>query len=337
MVKVGVVGFGTMGQRVADDIIVQKDMELIGVSDNSYTLAVRSLKERGMPYAFFGSSHENVEMFADKDIPTSGTIADLVREADIIVDMSSPGVGEQNRVLYERGKKHAIFQSGEDELVSQCYFHSYINYEKGRGKQFLQLPQPSLVGMLRVVDVVDRAVRIERLTATVMHRNASPGSHTQGLMNSMEIDATTHLHANKTMQFIPHIQAMSTLIYIPTSYGHLISLHMSTTKPMTEEQFGDLLKDDKRIRVGKTEQGFHGDASLFNYANNLSALRNDLHEVFVWEDSIQCMGNDVFFSIGMLPEGIIIPECIDAIRASCALQKNNTTAILRTNEYLELV
>ena len=49
-VKVGVAGYGTIGQRLADGVALQGDMELVGVADFAPTLAVRALKEKGMPY-----------------------------------------------------------------------------------------------------------------------------------------------------------------------------------------------------------------------------------------------------------------------------------------------
>jgi len=36
MIKVGVVGFGTIGKRVADAITLQKDMKLVGITAHSY-------------------------------------------------------------------------------------------------------------------------------------------------------------------------------------------------------------------------------------------------------------------------------------------------------------
>jgi len=41
--KVAIVGYGTIGQRLADGVARQKDMELIGVSDVAPTLPVRAL------------------------------------------------------------------------------------------------------------------------------------------------------------------------------------------------------------------------------------------------------------------------------------------------------
>ena len=52
-VKVGVVGYGCIGQRLADGVALQEDMELVGVVDTAPTLTVRALKERGMPYKLY--------------------------------------------------------------------------------------------------------------------------------------------------------------------------------------------------------------------------------------------------------------------------------------------
>jgi glyceraldehyde-3-phosphate dehydrogenase (NAD(P)) len=51
--KVAVVGYGTIGQRLADGVARQKDMELVGIADVAPTLALRALKEKGMPYDLY--------------------------------------------------------------------------------------------------------------------------------------------------------------------------------------------------------------------------------------------------------------------------------------------
>jgi len=60
--KVAVVGYGTIGQRLADGVARQKDMELIGVSDVAPTLAVRALKEKGMPYDLYCAIPDNIPL-----------------------------------------------------------------------------------------------------------------------------------------------------------------------------------------------------------------------------------------------------------------------------------
>jgi len=60
--KVAVVGYGTIGQRLADGVVKQKDMELVGVSDVAPTLTVRSLKEKGMPYDLYCAILDNIPL-----------------------------------------------------------------------------------------------------------------------------------------------------------------------------------------------------------------------------------------------------------------------------------
>ena len=43
-VKVGVAGYGVIGQRLADGVACQGDMELVGVADIAPTISVRALK-----------------------------------------------------------------------------------------------------------------------------------------------------------------------------------------------------------------------------------------------------------------------------------------------------
>ena len=47
-VRVGVAGYGTIGQRLADGVAMQGDMELVGIADLAPTLAIRALRENDM-------------------------------------------------------------------------------------------------------------------------------------------------------------------------------------------------------------------------------------------------------------------------------------------------
>ena len=103
MIKVGVVGYGVIGQRLADGLALQEDMELVGVSGNANpTLAIRALKEKGMPYKLFMASLDKKEIFDQLNIPISGTLEDLVKESDVILDATSAGGGMKNKELYEK-------------------------------------------------------------------------------------------------------------------------------------------------------------------------------------------------------------------------------------------
>ena len=42
MIKVGIVGYGTIGKREADAVLLQDDMELVGVTANTYNYRIKT-------------------------------------------------------------------------------------------------------------------------------------------------------------------------------------------------------------------------------------------------------------------------------------------------------
>ena len=173
-VKVGVVGYGVIGIRLATGVSMQEDMELVGVADVGLTLSVRALLERGMPYDFYLAVPENRKQLEDHGVPIAGTLEDLVQKCDVILDATSAGVGAKNKELYAKYGKKAIFQGGESTEVADVFFHGYANYEKGLGKQFLKLTSCNTTGLIRAVDCIDREIGVENVMLTIVRRVADP-------------------------------------------------------------------------------------------------------------------------------------------------------------------
>ena len=108
--KVAVVGYGTIGQRLADGVARQKDMELVGIADVAPTLALRALKEKGMPYDLYCAIPDNIPLLEDAGIPVTGTLDELLKKVDIVLDATSAGIGQKNKEIYEKYGLKAIFQ-----------------------------------------------------------------------------------------------------------------------------------------------------------------------------------------------------------------------------------
>ena len=92
-IRVGVAGYGTIGQRLADGVALQGDMELVGVADLAPTLAIRALKEKGMPYKLYLVEGADKSKFDALGIPVAGTFDELVHSVDIMLDSSPGGIG----------------------------------------------------------------------------------------------------------------------------------------------------------------------------------------------------------------------------------------------------
>lgn len=335
MVKVGVAGYGVIGQRLADGIALQKDMKLIGVADIAPTLAVRALKEKGMPYKLFTAA-ENQALFSDAGIPVTGTFEGMIRECDVIMDATSAGVGARNRELYLKHGKKAVFQGGEKDSVADVFFHGYANYEKGLGKQFLKLTSCNTTGLIRAVDCLDRAVGVEKVAITIIRRVADPGDYHRGLTNALQIDKAPSHQALDLMTIMPHIGATGILVHTPVTHGHIITVVAKTKKKIGREDALKYFGEHQRIRVVRIADGFLGNASLFRYARDLGNPRGDMYEIAIWEESIVNSGADIMFAINIPQEAVTIPESIDAVRAAMEMQTERLEAVGMTNKYLEM-
>ncbi|AUS96004.1 type II glyceraldehyde-3-phosphate dehydrogenase [Clostridium thermosuccinogenes] len=334
MVKVGVAGYGVIGQRLADGVALQKDMELVGVADIAPTLAVRALKEKGMPYKFYNSLPENQKLLEDAGIPVSGTLEDLVQQVDIMLDATSAGIGAKNKEIYAKYNKKAIFQGGEKNSVADVFFHGYANYEKGVGKQFLKLTSCNTTGLIRAVDCLDRVVGIEKVAITIIRRVADPGDYHRGLTNALQIDKAPNHQAVDLMTIMPHINATGILVHTPVTHGHIITVVATPKKKISKDEVLKAFNSHDRIRVVRIADGFLGNASLFRYARDLGNPRGDMYEIAIWEESIVESGNDIMFAINIPQESVVIPETMDAIRAAMEMQTNGAEGVAITNKYL---
>jgi glyceraldehyde-3-phosphate dehydrogenase (NAD(P)) len=334
MIKVGVAGYGTIGQRLADGVARQKDMELVGVADVAPTLAVRALKEKGMPYKFYNALAENEELLKTAGIPISGTLEELVKKCDIMLDATNAGVGAKNKELYEKYHKKAIFQGGEKNSVADVFFHGYANYEKGVGKDYLKLTSCNTTGLIRAVDCLDRLVGIKKVAITIIRRVADPGDYNRGLTNALQVDKAPSHQAVDLMTIMPHIDATGILIHTPVTHGHIITVLATPKAKLTKEMMLAAFEKHPRIRVVRLADGFLGNASLFKYARDLGNPRGDMYEIAVWEESIVHSGDDVMFAINIPQESVTIPESMDAIRAALSMQTDRLEGVSMTNKYL---
>ena len=336
MTKVGVAGYGVIGQRLADGIAAQGDMELVGVADVAPTLPVRALAERGMPYRLFCAAAEARDRLTDAGVPVSGSLEDLIGDVDIMLDATNAGVGAANKTRYEAHGVKAVFQGGEKNDIADVFFHGYANYEAGVGASFLKLTSCNTTGLIRAIDAIDRAVGAEKTTLTIIRRVADPGDYHRGLTNALKVDHAPSHQAEDLMTIMPHVHATGILVHTPVTHGHIITPVVTTKEKITKETLLEIFHAHPRIRVVRLEDGFLGNASLFKYARDLGNPRGDMYEIAVWEESIVNSGDDIMFAINIPQEAVVIPENVDAVRAATKMQTTRETGTAKTNEYLRL-
>jgi glyceraldehyde-3-phosphate dehydrogenase (NAD(P)) len=333
-VKVGVAGFGVIGQRLADGVAAQEDMELVGVADVAPTLGVRALVERGMPYDLYAATSEAVDGLIDADVPVSGGFDDLLDGVDIMLDSTPGGIGAKNKERYvERGLK-AVFQGGEVGEIADVFFHGYANYDAGIGADFLKLTSCNTTGLIRAVESLDRLAGVEKVAITIIRRVADPGDTHRGLVDLLLMEPIPNHQVVDLMHIMPHVQATGLLVHAPVTHGHIITIVATPKEKLSKENVVEAFREHPRMRVVRIEDGFNSNTAMFNYGRFLGKPRGDLYEIGVFEETIGFSGDDIMFAINIPQESVVVPETIDAIRAAMPMQKEALEGVGLTNQYL---
>lgn len=344
-IKVGVAGYGTIGQRLADGVALQDDMELVGIASRSPSLSIRALRENdmvgvnGVEYKMYLVDESLKPDYDALGIPVAGSFEELCSKVDVMLDSSPGGTGVKNKELYERYGIKAIFQGGEKNSVADVFFHGYANYEQGLGKNFLKLTSCNTTGLIRAVDCLDRACGgVERVAITIIRRVADPGDYHRGLTNALQIDKAPSHQAVDLMCIMPHVTATGILVHTPVTHGHIITVLVTGKdgKKISRDEALEAFRKHPRIRTVTIDEGFKGNASFFKYARDLGNRRGDMYEIGLWEDSIVESGNDVMFAINIPQESVTIPETIDGIRAVMQMQATSEEATAATNRNLKI-
>jgi len=332
--KVGVVGFGTIGERIADGVAKQDDMELVGVVDVAPTIPVRAMVESGRGYPLYCAIPERTPGLEEAGIPVAGTLEDLLKQVDVVCDATSPGIGLKNRPIYEKFGVKASFQGGEKNEVADVLWSSAANYEDALGKNYIKQVSCNTTGIVRTAAAIDRAVGLEKMVATIVRRAADPPEIHKGPIDAAIVGDVPSHQAVDLQRVMPHIEAMGFIITVPTTHGHIICQHVVCKREVTSEEAVEFLRNSTRIRLFRMADGFVANTIIFDYLRDLGVPRADMYEVAIFEESVVAQGRDIYFVEHIPQESIVIPENIDGIRALLGMQTDGWEAIARTNKNL---
>lgn len=95
LIRVAVNGYGVIGKRVADAVSVQEDMDLVGIADVVSDYRIRVAVEWGYP--IYASLPEKLAEMAAAGIPVQGTLDDLLKQVDMVVDCTPKALVPRTR------------------------------------------------------------------------------------------------------------------------------------------------------------------------------------------------------------------------------------------------
>ena len=311
--KVAVNGYGTIGKRVADAVLVQNDLQLSGVSKATPDYESILLNRRGINLYVPESS---IKKFEEMGVKIKGVISDMVNLSDIIVDATPGGLGPQYKQLYQSMDKPAIFEGGEDASMVDLSFNSLCNYEQAAGKKFVRVVSCNTTGMLRVIYAL-RSYKIKDIEVDIIRRAADPREIKKGPINSITLDpvkSPSH-HAEDVKTVLPDIKIVTRAAIVPTTLMHLHQMTIWLNKKVTKTEIVNEFLNTPRVVILSSASRVQSTAEIMEIARDLGRKRSDMPEVAVFEESVNTDGEKVMLSYAVHQESIVVPENIDAIRA----------------------
>ncbi len=331
MIKVGIVGYGTIGKRVADAVAMQKDMKLVGVTAHSYSFNTEVAKQKG--YKIFtvdGDSDLKLN-----GIKPDGDINNLLEQVDVIVDATPKKIGKENLDKYYKPKKvKAIFQGGEKHEVTGTSFVAQCNYNEALNKDYARIVSCNTTGLCRTLHAVDKRYGITSVHATMIRRGADPGDIHHGPINAIVpvLEMPSH-HGPDVQTVLRNIEIFTTALSVPSTLMHLHTLTVDVKKKASVDDVVELFKNTTRVRVVRNAEHLRSTAEIMEFARDLGRLRGDMPEICVWQEAIgvtQNTYNKILYMQAIHQESDVVPENIDCIRAVTGF-KDGDKSIEMTN------
>ncbi len=336
VVRVAVNGFGTIGKRVAEAVTRQPDMQLVGVSKTRPDyVALYAVKVMG--FNLYVPS-DKVKDFEEAGIRVAGTIEEMIEKADIVVDATPGGKGAEYKKLYVEKGKPAIFQGGEDASVADVSFSTLCNYEEALGKKYIRVVSCNTTGLLRSICTLRKSFGVKWVRATIVRRAADPKEIKRGPVNAIVPNPArmpSH-HGLDVKTVVPDLDIVTGAVVVPTTLMHVHLVFARLSRRVSREEVERILEQAPRIVLVDESIGLRSTADLIELARDLGRRRYDIPELVIWRESITVNGDEVAWMQAVHQESIVVPENIDAIRASLRLAERAEDTLRVTDETLGL-
>jgi glyceraldehyde-3-phosphate dehydrogenase (NAD(P)) len=336
MIKVAVNGYGTIGKRVADAVAAQPDMEIVGVSKTRPSAEAFVARQRGYP--LFIADLAKKGAFEKAGLAVAGSVDEMLKRADVVVDATPGDVGAKNKPLYEKLGLKAIFQGGEEHEVAGFSFCSCCNYEEAIGKQFARVVSCNTTGLCRIIKAMDAEYGVEKVRAVMVRRGSDPGEIKKGPIDAVVLNPVTipSHHGPDVQTVLPHIPIVTLAMIVPTTMMHMHTVQMDVKKTPSRDRILEIIENHPRMGLVRKATGITSTAELKEYMMDLGRCRSDLWENGIFEESVSAIGKEIYLFQAIHQEADVVVENVDAIRAMIGDVKDPNESVRMTNSALGL-
>ena len=335
-VKVAINGYGVIGKRVADAVILQDDMELVGVCDIIIDWRIKIAVKKEYPVFAFNADFK--KQMTDAGVPIKGTLSDLIKKADIIVDCTPKKIAAQNIEQYKESNLKFILQGGEKHETTGHSFSAENNYETALGRASTRVVSCNTTSIIRTLTALKKAGLLRKARGTLLRRATDPWeSHLNGIMNTLVPEKEIPSHQGPDARSVdPELDVITVAVKVPETLSHLHYWNVQLTRNASKEEVIAAFKTSSRIALFNYSDGLTANNTIKELMLAINRPYGDMYEVALWQDMLKVEGDELFYAYVVDNQAIVIPETIDAIRALSGLEKSADNSIYKTNKSLGL-
>ena len=294
--RVAVNGYGVIGKRVAAAVVRQEDMSLTGVSDVVTDWRSRMVTRNGL--SLFGAATEHVDAMRAAGLNVTGTLDELLRQADVVVDCTPKRIAAKNVEVYRRRGLKFILQGGEKHSATGHSFVAESNYSSALDREATRIVSCNTTSIVRTLTALKRAGLLLRARGTLLRRATDPcESHESGIMNTLVPEPVIPSHQGPDAQSVdPELDVVTMAVKVPETLAHLHYWSVQMTRQASKDEVLDAFRTSSRIALINIGDGL----VALNTAKELMADRgrphDNLYEVALWADMLRVQGDELFYA-----------------------------------------
>lgn len=334
--RVAVNGYGVIGKRVADAVIAQPDMSLVGIADivSDYRLKAAAIAD--LP--IYAAASEKAPEMREAGIPVRGDLDDLLLRTDVIVDCTPKGIAATNLDRYRAAGVKAIFQGGEKHRLTGHSFVAQANYASALGIDATRVVSCNTTSIVRTLTALRDADLLARARGVLIRRATDPWeSDHSGIMNTMVPEDTIPSHQGPDARtVVPDLDVVTIAAKAAHTQSHNHYWVVELRRRADREDVLAAFRAAPRIAFIRKRDGIVALNNTIELMRDLGRPRGDMWEVALWEDVLTVDGRELYYTYQVDNQAIVVPETIDAIRALTATVRDGATSIRMTDDALGL-
>jgi glyceraldehyde-3-phosphate dehydrogenase (NAD(P)) len=334
MKNIAVIGYGVIGKRVADAINKQDDLKLVGVCDVISDWRIQNAVRK--EYNIYAATPEAEKEMKIGNIPLKGSMQELLKKVDLVVDCTPKNIAAQNIKMYKEIGIKFIVQGGEKHETTGHSFSAENNYKSAINLNATRVVSCNTTSILRTLTALKKAGLLEYARGTLLRRATDPWeSHLGGIMNTMVPERDIPSHQGPDAQSVdPDLNVITSAVKVPETLSHMHYWNVKLKKQTTKEKVLEAFKKSSRIKLIHYDQGLVSNNTIKEMFLDMGRPWGDMYEVALWEDMLKVVGDELFYAYVVDNQAIVIPETIDAIRALTGIEMDADKSIAKTNESL---